>query len=71
VDETRHYQIDGAVIGLALQRSTLLWTFLLTYVGVHAYMGFPLSAVPFSMLAFWTAYFVSRWAKGRKLMLLS
>ena len=64
------YLLAGAAVGLLLQRNTFLWTFLLTYVGVHALTGWWFSMFPFSALAGFTAFAVEQMVKRRKLILL-
>ncbi len=64
------YLLAGAAVGLLLQRSTFLWTFLLTYLGVHALTGWWTSGIPFSGLAALAAYSTAQMAKRRKLILL-
>jgi hypothetical protein len=64
------YVLAGAAVGLLLQRNTFLWTFLLTYVGVHALTGWWFSVLPFSAVAGFTAFGVEQLVKRRKLILL-
>ncbi len=59
--------ITGAVIGLALEHNTFLWSFLLTYASMRVFHMSP-GAVGFSAAI--AAHTVTRWNNRRKILLL-
>jgi hypothetical protein len=67
---TASFVLGGAAIGLLLQRSMLLWTFLFSYLCVRALSGFWISWIPYGAIAFWASFSASQFAKRRKLILL-
>jgi hypothetical protein len=64
------YAAAGAITGMCLQKSNFLWTFILTYLGVGAILGFHTNPLPYGTIAALTADLFARWQKGRKLILL-
>jgi len=63
------YLTAGAIVGYVLDRSSLTWTFLLTYVSAHAVLGWTFGPLPFSTLAA-LASFYARQAKHRRRLIL-
>jgi hypothetical protein len=63
------YALAGTAIGLLLQRSNFLWSFLITYLAVGAVLGFHIHAMPYSTFAGTIAHVVAQSAKRRRLIL--
>jgi hypothetical protein len=65
------YATAGAMIGICLQKSTFLWTFIFTYIAVGAIVGFGANPLPYGTFAALIAYRVAGWQKRRRLILQS
>ena len=63
------FALAGAAVGLFLQKSNFLWTFIFTYVGVGAILGFHSSPLPYSTIAALVGHAVAQWQKTQKLVL--
>src|SRR5690348_18470197 len=63
------FALAGALVGFFLQKSNFLWTFIFTYLGVGAILGFHSSPLPYSTIAALVAHAVAQWQKTQKLIL--
>lgn len=63
------FALAGALVGLLLQKSSFLWTFIFTYLGVGAILGFHSSPLPCSTIAALVGHAVAQWQKNRNLIL--
>lgn len=64
------YLAAGAIIGYILDRSSFVWTFLITYIAAHAVMGWSFGPVPYSILAGLASFYVRRATHRRRLILM-
>jgi hypothetical protein len=63
------YAFAGIAIGYLLQSSNFLWTFIFTYLGVGAIVGFHIHPLPYSTFAAAIAHVAAQLAKRRRLIL--
>jgi hypothetical protein len=64
------YLTAGAVLGYILDRSSFVWTFLITYIAAHAMMGWSFGPVPYSILAALASFYARRATQRRRLILM-
>lgn len=63
------YGLAGAIVGYLLEKNTFLWSFLLTYLGVGAVIGFHVSPLPYSTIAGIIGHYAALVAKSGRLIL--
>lgn len=63
------FALAGALVGLFLQKSNFLWTFIFTYLGVGAILGFHSDPLPCSTIAALVGHAVAQRQKTQKLIL--
>jgi hypothetical protein len=63
------FALAGAMVGFWLQKSNFLWTFIFTYLGVGAILGFHNHPLPYGTIAALTAHAVAQSQKRQRLIL--